>query len=112
MCFTVVRVAAVNLTSAPVLRSTSIAFQVVLCRLRYKSSLRDLAELFLLRGFTFTHEAVREWEEGFTQFVSLAKDNYLLPESKLCKPVSSPSKQPIAPPSSVYMGHTLVCRQS
>jgi transposase-like protein len=40
-------------------------FQVVLCRLRYKLSLRDLAELFLLRGFTFTHEAVREWEERF-----------------------------------------------
>jgi transposase-like protein len=38
-------------------------FQVVLCRLRYKLSLRDLAELFLLRGFTFTQEAVREWEE-------------------------------------------------
>jgi len=38
-------------------------FQVVLCRLRYKLSLRDLAELFLLRGFT--HEAVREWEERF-----------------------------------------------
>jgi transposase-like protein len=42
---------------------TDIVFQVVLCRLRYKLSLRDRAELFLLRGFTFTHEAVREWEE-------------------------------------------------
>ena len=31
-------------------------------RLRYKLSLRDLAELFLDRGFVFTHEAVRDWE--------------------------------------------------
>ncbi len=35
---------------------------VVLWRLRYKLSLRDLAEMFLPRGFVFTHEAVREWE--------------------------------------------------
>jgi len=30
---------------------------VVLWRLRYKLSLRDLAELFLTRGFVFTYEA-------------------------------------------------------
>jgi putative transposase len=35
---------------------------VVLWRLRYKLSLRDLAEMFLDRGFVFTHEAVRDWE--------------------------------------------------
>jgi transposase-like protein len=35
---------------------------VVLWRLRYKRSLRDLAEMFLDRGVVFTHEAVREWE--------------------------------------------------
>jgi transposase-like protein len=35
---------------------------VVLWRLRYKLRLRDLAEMFLPRGFVFTHEAVREWE--------------------------------------------------
>ncbi len=35
---------------------------VVLWRLRYKLSLRDLAEMFLERGFVFTHETVREWE--------------------------------------------------
>ena len=29
---------------------------VVLWRLRYKLSLRDLAEMFLVRGFVFTHE--------------------------------------------------------
>ncbi len=42
---------------------TDIALFVVLWRLRYKLSLRDLAEMFLTRGFTFTHETVREWEE-------------------------------------------------
>jgi putative transposase len=35
---------------------------VVFWRFRYKLSLRDLAEMFLQRGITFTHEAVREWE--------------------------------------------------
>src|ERR1700758_1311439 len=32
---------------------------IVLWRLRYKLSLRDLAEMFLTRGFIFTYEAVR-----------------------------------------------------
>lgn len=44
---------------------TNIMFQVVLWRLRYKLSLRDLAEMFLLRGFSFTHETVRDWEIRF-----------------------------------------------
>ena len=35
---------------------------VVLWRIRYKLSFRDLAEMFLDRGVVFTHEAVREWE--------------------------------------------------
>ena len=35
---------------------------MVLWRVRYKLSLRDLAEMFLERGVVFTHEAVREWE--------------------------------------------------
>ena len=30
---------------------TDIVFEIVLCRLRYKLSLRNLAEMFLLRGF-------------------------------------------------------------
>jgi putative transposase len=33
----------------------------VLWRFRYKLSLRDLAEMFLQRGITLTHETVREW---------------------------------------------------
>src|SRR5690349_6316293 len=39
---------------------------VVLWRLRYKLSLRDLAEMFLVRGIVFSHEAVRDWEAKFT----------------------------------------------
>src|SRR5271166_3425198 len=35
---------------------------VVLWRLRYKLSLRDLPEMFLIRGIVFSHEAVRDWE--------------------------------------------------
>ena len=39
---------------------------VVLWRLRYKLNLRDLAEMFLTRGFTFSYEAVRDWEAKLT----------------------------------------------
>jgi putative transposase len=39
---------------------------VVLWRLRYKLSLRDLAEMFLIRGFVFSYEAVRDWEAKLT----------------------------------------------
>jgi transposase-like protein len=35
---------------------------VVLWRLRYRLTLRDLSEMFLLRGVVFSHEAVRQWE--------------------------------------------------
>jgi putative transposase len=44
---------------------TDIIFQVILCRVRYKLSYRDVAKFFLLRGFEFTHETVRDWEERF-----------------------------------------------
>src|SRR5437762_5597117 len=49
---------------------TDIVLLVVLWRLRYKLSLRDLAEMFLVRGFEFTHEAVREWEARFAPLIS------------------------------------------
>jgi putative transposase len=49
---------------------TDIVLQVVLWRLRYKLSLRDLAEMFLERGFTFTHETVREWEARFAPLLA------------------------------------------
>jgi putative transposase len=47
-----------NRTSLP---SDIIAF-VVFCRLRYRLTLRDLSEILLLRGFTVSHETVRDWE--------------------------------------------------
>src|SRR3954467_11652957 len=39
---------------------------VVLWRLRYKLSLRDLPEMFAVRGLVFSYEAVREWEAKLT----------------------------------------------
>jgi putative transposase len=47
---------------------TDVVLLVVLWRLRYTLSLRDLAEMFLERGWVFTYETVREWE---TRFVPL-----------------------------------------
>ena len=44
---------------------TDIVFQVLLLRVRYKLSYREIADYFLIRGFQFTHEAVRVWEERF-----------------------------------------------
>lgn len=49
---------------------TDIVLLVVLWRLRYKLSLRDLAEMFLERGFEFTHETVSEWESRFTPLIA------------------------------------------
>ena len=43
---------------------------MIVWRVRYKLSLRDLAEMFLIRGFTFTHEAVRDWEARFTPLMA------------------------------------------
>ena len=37
-----------------------------LWRLHYKLSRRDLAEMFLIRGFVFSYEAVRDWEAKLT----------------------------------------------
>jgi putative transposase len=42
---------------------------VVFWRLRYKLSLRDLPEMFLLRGIEFTYEAVRDWEAKLTSLL-------------------------------------------
>lgn len=44
---------------------TDIVLLVVRWRLQFKLSLRDLARMFLERGFVFTHEAVRDWEARF-----------------------------------------------
>jgi transposase-like protein len=43
---------------------------VVLWRVRYKLSLRDLAEMFLDRGVVFTHKGVREWEAKLAPVLS------------------------------------------
>ena len=51
---------------------TDIVFLVVFWRLRYKLSLRDLAEMFLIRGLVFTHEAVRDWEAKLAPLLSEA----------------------------------------
>src|SRR3954453_1250527 len=45
---------------------------VLLWRLRYKLSLRDLPEMFAMRGIVFSYEAVREWEAKLTP--ALAED--------------------------------------
>src|SRR3984893_212990 len=47
-----------------------IVLLAVLWRLRYKLSLRDLAEMFLERGFVFTHETVRDWEKRFAPLIA------------------------------------------
>jgi transposase-like protein len=49
---------------------TDIVLLVVFWRLRYKLRLRDLAEMFLQRGFVFTHEAVRDWEARFAPLIA------------------------------------------
>lgn len=49
---------------------TDIVLLVVVWRLRYKLSLRDLAEMFLERGFEFTHETVRDWEARFAPLIT------------------------------------------
>src|SRR5919205_3207074 len=39
---------------------------VVLWRLHCELALRDLPEMFLVRGLVFSHEAAREWEAKLT----------------------------------------------
>ncbi|HEY4384154.1 MAG TPA: IS6 family transposase [Ktedonobacteraceae bacterium] len=48
---------------------TDIVLLAVIWRLRYKLSLRDVAEMFLERGFVFTHEAIRDWETRFAPLI-------------------------------------------
>ena len=43
---------------------------VVLWRIRYKLSLRDLVEMFAVRGYTFSHETVRDWEARFAPLLT------------------------------------------
>ena len=57
---------AFNLVQCP----TDVVMLVVLWRLRYKLSLRDLVEMFAVRGYEFTHETVREWETRFAPLLT------------------------------------------
>jgi hypothetical protein len=59
---TFLAITALNRTQYP----SDVIALVVLWRLRYKLSLRDLAEMFLIRGIVFSHEAVRDWEAKLT----------------------------------------------
>lgn len=49
---------------------TDIVLRAVLWRLRYKLSLRDVAEIFLERGFTFTPETIRDGETRFAPLIT------------------------------------------
>jgi transposase-like protein len=49
---------------------SDVVLLVVRWRLRYKLSLRDLAEMFLERGLQFTHEAVRDWEARLAPLIT------------------------------------------
>jgi putative transposase len=49
---------------------TDVVCLVALWRFRYQLSLRDLAEMFLQRGFIVTHEALREWESKLAPLLS------------------------------------------
>ena len=49
---------------------TDIVLLAVFWRLRYKLSLRDIAEVFLERGFLFTHETIRDWETRFAPLIA------------------------------------------
>jgi hypothetical protein len=58
------------------------------CRLRYKLSLRDLAEMFLIRGIVFTHEAVRDWEARLAPLLAEASpwgSGRLRPGHRFCR---------------------------
>src|SRR3954469_515319 len=49
---------------------TDIVFQVVLFRLLFKLSLRELMQLFLIRGYELSYETVRDWEARFAPLLA------------------------------------------
>src|SRR5919206_833237 len=49
---------------------TDIVFQVVLFRLLFKLSLRDLVQMFLIRGYEWSHETVRDGEARFASLLA------------------------------------------
>ena len=54
-----------NLLKVP----TDIMFMVIRWRFLYKLSLRDLSDIFLERGFQFSHETIRLWERRFAPLI-------------------------------------------
>ena len=44
-------------------------FMVIRWRFLYKLSLRDLSDIFLERGFQFSHETIRLWERRFAPLI-------------------------------------------
>jgi hypothetical protein len=56
---------------------------VVLWRLRYKLALRDLPEMFLIRGIVFSHEAVRDWEATHRRWLKVCGDADVARRSQL-----------------------------
>jgi len=50
--------------------NTEIIFEVVLWRLRFKLSLRDLAEMYSIKGFYFTRQSVRDWVEKYAPLIT------------------------------------------
>src|SRR3954468_7250430 len=64
-----------NKRSGTVLNRVQVPTDIVFLfwRLRYKLSLRDLAEMFLIRGLVFTHEAVRDWEAKLAPLLAVRK---------------------------------------
>src|SRR5918911_1658818 len=49
---------------------TDIVFPVVLFRLLFKLSWRDLMQLFLIRGYDLSYETVRDWEARFAPLLA------------------------------------------
>jgi len=49
---------------------TDVVLLVMVWRLCYTLRLRDVAEMFLARGFVFTHETVRAWEARFAPLLT------------------------------------------
>ena len=83
---------------------------VVLWRLRYKLSLRDLPEMFAVRGIVFSHEAVREWEmklapalaaRGCPRCRPVAHRRAALPSSRA---VLARPRVPRTPPAAAALG--------
>ena len=50
--------------------AANLRYPAPIWNITYKLSLRDLPEMFLERGFVFTHEAVRKWEAHLAPVLS------------------------------------------